>query len=87
MFLSDLIFSHYFIEPRASKKTREILVLEQRRAHQINLMLGGMKHTNPEIRIAIFRMDEEFMSLVQLTNLLKFVPEAEEVRGVARCRF
>jgi hypothetical protein len=43
-------------------------------------MLGGMKHTNPEIRSAIFRMDEEFMSLVQLTNLLKFVPEAEEVR-------
>ncbi|KAG0290883.1 Dishevelled associated activator of morphogenesis 2 [Dissophora globulifera] len=65
-------------EPRASKKSREILVLEQRRAHQINIMLGGMKHTNPEIRHAIFRMDEEFMSLVQLTNLLKYVPDAEE---------
>ncbi|KAF9115471.1 hypothetical protein BGX27_007724 [Mortierella sp. AM989] len=65
-------------EPRASKKTREILILEQRRAHQINIMLGGMKHTNPEIRHAILRMDEEFMSLVQLTNLLKFVPEPEE---------
>ncbi|KAI8596509.1 hypothetical protein EDD21DRAFT_388055 [Dissophora ornata] len=65
-------------EPRASKKAREILILEQRRAHQINIMLGGMKHTNPEIRHAIFRMDEEFMSLVQITNLLKFVPEAEE---------
>ncbi|KAG0049422.1 hypothetical protein BGZ83_005772 [Gryganskiella cystojenkinii] len=65
-------------EPRASKKTREILIVEQRRAHQINLMLGGMKHTNPEIRLAIFRMDEEFMTLVQLSNLLKFVPDAEE---------
>lgn len=42
-------------------------------------MLGGMKHTYPEIRQAILRMDEEFMTLVQLTNLLKFVPDAEEV--------
>ncbi|KAG0022340.1 Dishevelled associated activator of morphogenesis 2 [Entomortierella chlamydospora] len=65
-------------EPRASKKAREILIIEQRRAHQINIMLGGMKHTNPEIRHAILSMDEERMSLVQLTNLLKFVPEAEE---------
>lgn len=53
--------------------------MEQRRAHQINIMLGGMKHTYPEIRDAILRMDEEFMTLVQLTNLLKFVPDAEEV--------
>ncbi|KAG0363394.1 hypothetical protein BG005_000647 [Podila minutissima] len=65
-------------EPRASKKNKEILILEQRRAHQINIMLGGMKHTYPEIRDAILRMDEEFMTLVQLTNLLKFVPDAEE---------
>lgn len=68
-----------FAEPRASKKNKEILILEQRRAHQINIMLGGMKHTYPEIRDAILRMDEEFMTLVQLTNLLKFVPDAEEV--------
>ena len=74
-----ILFTSDILEPRASKKAREILIVEQRRAHQINLMLGGMKHTNPEIRQAIFRMDEEFMSLVQLTNLLKFVPEAEEV--------
>ncbi|KAG0323772.1 hypothetical protein BG004_003617, partial [Podila humilis] len=65
-------------EPRASKKNKEILILEQRRAHQINIMLGGMKHTYPEIRNAILRMDEEFLTLVQLTNLLKFVPDAEE---------
>ncbi|KAF9956965.1 hypothetical protein BGZ70_009694 [Mortierella alpina] len=65
-------------EPRASKKNMEICILEQRRAYQINIMLGGMKHTYPEIRQAILRMDEEFMTLVQLSNLLKFVPEAEE---------
>ncbi|KAF9177605.1 Dishevelled associated activator of morphoproteinsis 2 [Haplosporangium sp. Z 767] len=64
--------------PKASKKTREILILEQRRAHQINIMLGGMKQTNAEIRLAILRMDEESLSLVQLSNLLKFVPEPEE---------
>ncbi|KAG0377050.1 hypothetical protein BGX24_006792 [Mortierella sp. AD032] len=65
-------------EPRAAKKAREILIVEQRRAHQINIMLGGMKHTNPEVRHAIFRMDEELLTLVQLTNLLKYVPDAEE---------
>ncbi|KAF9577958.1 Dishevelled associated activator of morphogenesis 2 [Lunasporangiospora selenospora] len=65
-------------EPRASKKKKEILILEQRRAHQINIMLGGMKSTYTEIRFAILRMDEEFVSLVQLGNLLKFVPDAEE---------
>lgn len=67
-----------FVEPRASKKAQEILILDQRRAYQINIMLGGMKHTYPEIRQAILRMDEEFMTLVQLSNLLKFVPDAEE---------
>ncbi|KAF9283140.1 hypothetical protein BGZ68_005530 [Mortierella alpina] len=65
-------------EPKASKKNTEICILEQRRAYQINIMLGGMKHTYPEIRQAILRMDEEFMTLVQLSNLLKFVPDAEE---------
>lgn len=54
------------------------MILDQRRAYQINIMLGGMKHTYPEIRQAILRMDEEFMTLVQLSNLLKFVPDAEE---------
>ncbi|KAF8940983.1 hypothetical protein BGZ58_003405 [Dissophora ornata] len=65
-------------EPRASKKPQEICILDQRRAYQINIMLGGMKHTYPEIRQAILRMDEDFMTLVQLSNLLKFVPDAEE---------
>ncbi|KAF9930254.1 hypothetical protein BGZ67_005888 [Mortierella alpina] len=65
-------------EPRASKKNLEVCILEQRRAYQINIMLGGMKHTYPEIRQAVLRMDEDFMTLVQLSNLLKFVPDAEE---------
>ncbi|KAG0347011.1 hypothetical protein BG004_000301 [Podila humilis] len=65
-------------EPKASKKNQEILILDQRRAYQLNIMLGGIKHTYPEIRQAILRMDEEFMTLVQLTSLLKFVPDAEE---------
>ncbi|GJJ73060.1 hypothetical protein EMPS_05418 [Entomortierella parvispora] len=65
-------------EPRASKKPQEILIVDHRRAHQVNIMLGGMKHTYPQIRHAILRMDEEFMTLVQLSNLLKFVPDAEE---------
>jgi cytokinesis protein len=56
------------------------LILDQRRAYQINIMLGGMKHTYPEIRQAILRLDEDFMTLVQLSNLLKFVPDAEEVK-------
>lgn len=71
-----------FIEPRAAKKDRNILVIEQRRAHQINLMLGGMKHTNSEIRYAVLRMDEESLSLVQVTNLIKFIPEAGEVSDI-----
>ncbi|KAF9921658.1 hypothetical protein FBU30_008285 [Linnemannia zychae] len=65
-------------EPRASKRAQEISILDQRRAYQINIMLGGMKHTYPEIRQAILRMDEDFMTLVQLSNFLKFVPDAEE---------
>ncbi|KAG0052875.1 hypothetical protein BGZ83_002023 [Gryganskiella cystojenkinii] len=65
-------------EPKASKKSQEILILEQRRAHQISLMLGGIKSTYPQIRQAILRMDDSFMTLVQLNNLLKFVPDAEE---------
>ncbi|KAF9089575.1 Dishevelled associated activator of morphoproteinsis 2 [Mortierella sp. AD031] len=66
-------------ELRASKEPQEILILDQRRAYQIKIMLGGMKLTYPEIRQAILRMDEDFMTLVQLSNLLKFVPDAEEI--------
>ncbi|KAF9356289.1 hypothetical protein BGX26_005472 [Mortierella sp. AD094] len=65
-------------EVRASKKPQEICILDQRRAYQINIMLGGIKHTYSEIRQAILRMDEGFLTLVQLSNLLKFVPDAEE---------
>ncbi|KAF9394110.1 hypothetical protein BGX21_010485 [Mortierella sp. AD011] len=65
-------------EVRASKKTHEVCILDQRRAYQINIMLGGIKHTYSEIRHAILCMDEDFLTLVQLTNLLKFVPDAEE---------
>ncbi|KAF9363124.1 hypothetical protein BGX34_004815 [Mortierella sp. NVP85] len=65
-------------EPRVNKKPKEISILDQRRAYQINIMLGGMKHTYPEIRKAVLRMDEDFMTIVQLSNFLKFVPDAEE---------
>ncbi|KAF8977913.1 hypothetical protein BGZ46_007008 [Entomortierella lignicola] len=65
-------------EVRPSKKSQEVCILDQRRSHQINIMLGGIKHTYPEIRHAILRMDENFMTLVQLSNLLKYVPDAEE---------
>lgn len=79
--LTDCVFADIYklTEPKVSKKNQEILILDQRRAYQLNIMLGGMKHTYPEIRQAILRMDEEFMTLVQLTNLLKFVPDADEV--------
>lgn len=74
-----------FIERKAAKKDREILVIEQRRAHQINIMLGGMKHTNPEIRFAVLRMDSDSLTLVQITNLIKFIPEAGEVMDHVPC--
>lgn len=63
-----------------NKKPKEISILDQRRSYQINIMLGGMKHTYPEIRKAVLRMDEDFMTIVQLSNFLKFVPDAEEVK-------
>ncbi|KAG0235138.1 hypothetical protein BGW42_005788 [Actinomortierella wolfii] len=75
LFLAKIV---EYKEPRASKKNQEILILDQRRAYQLNIMLGGMKQTYPEIRNAILRMDEECLTLVQITNLLKFVPDAEE---------
>ncbi|KAF9436650.1 hypothetical protein BGZ76_003376 [Entomortierella beljakovae] len=65
-------------EVRASKKPQEICLIDQRRSHQVNILLGGIKHTYPEIRHAILRMDETFLTLVQLSNFLKFVPDAEE---------
>lgn len=77
--------SSVFIERKAAKKDREILVIEQRRAHQINIMLGGMKHTNLQIRSAVLKMDETSLTLVQITNLIKFIPEAEEVMDCALC--
>jgi len=78
--LTPTLLALGYLEPRASKKSQEILILDQRRAYQVNIMLGGMKHTYPQIRQALLRMDEEFMTLVQLSNLLKFVPDAEEVK-------
>ncbi|KAG0003943.1 hypothetical protein BGZ65_001179, partial [Modicella reniformis] len=65
-------------ESRVSREPKEICILDQRRAYQINIMLGGMKHTYSEIREGILRMDEDVMTLVQLSNFLKFVPDAEE---------
>ncbi|KAJ1658246.1 hypothetical protein IWQ61_002482 [Dispira simplex] len=60
----------------------KISVLDPKRAHNINLMLGRLKHyTFSDLRRAILRCDNTILKENVLTQLLKFLPTASE-RGL-----
>ncbi|KAJ2399160.1 hypothetical protein GGI23_002817 [Coemansia sp. RSA 2559] len=64
---------------REAKENTEISVLDPRRAHSINIMLGMMKKFSfRDIRLAILRMDTEVITDNVLKQLLAFLPTPEE---------
>lgn len=63
-----------------SKKTRELSVIDGRRAQNCNILLSKLKLSNEEIKRAILTMDEqEDLPKDMLEQLLKFVPEKSDV--------
>ncbi|XP_062326115.1 disheveled-associated activator of morphogenesis 1 isoform X1 [Osmerus eperlanus] len=64
----------------ATKKVKELSVIDGRRAQNCNILLSRLKLTNVEIKRAILTMDEqEDLPKDMLEQLLKFVPEKSDV--------
>ncbi|XP_062862920.1 disheveled-associated activator of morphogenesis 1 isoform X2 [Trichomycterus rosablanca] len=64
----------------ASKKVKELSVIDGRRAQNCNILLSRLKMSNSEIKRAILTMDEqEDLPKDMLEQLLKFVPEKSDV--------
>ncbi|KAJ2863051.1 hypothetical protein GGI22_002050 [Coemansia erecta] len=64
---------------REAKENTDISVLDPRRAHSINIMLGMMKKFSfRDIRFAILRMDTDIITDNVLKQLLAFLPTPEE---------
>lgn len=64
----------------ASRKVKELSVIDGRRAQNCIILLSKLKLSNEEIRQAILRMDEqEDLAKDMLEQLLKFIPEKSDL--------
>nr|XP_032819533.1 disheveled-associated activator of morphogenesis 1-like [Petromyzon marinus] len=64
----------------ASRKAKELSVIDGRRAQNCVILLSKLKLTNEEIKRAVMQMDEhEDLPKDMLEQLLKFVPEKSDV--------
>lgn len=64
----------------ASRKVRELSVIDGRRAQNCIILLSKLKLSNEEIRQAILKMDEqEDLAKDMLEQLLKFIPEKSDI--------
>nr|XP_045011918.1 disheveled-associated activator of morphogenesis 2 isoform X2 [Jaculus jaculus] len=64
----------------ASRKVKELSVIDGRRAQNCIILLSKLKLSNEEIRQAILRMDEqEDLAKDMLEQLIKFIPEKSDL--------
>ncbi|RKP18738.1 FH2-domain-containing protein, partial [Rozella allomycis CSF55] len=59
-------------------KPSTILVLDSKRAYNINIMLGRIKYTFVELKEAIFKVDENILTEQLVKQFLNFIPTEEE---------
>lgn len=64
----------------ASRKVKELSVIDGRRAQNCIILLSKLKLSNEEIRQAVLKMDEhEELAKDMLEQLLKFIPEKSDI--------
>lgn len=58
---------------------KNVSVLDPRRAQNVGILLTKFKCTNEELKEAILTMNESVLDLETMNQLIKYVPQSEEV--------
>ncbi|RUS88513.1 hypothetical protein EGW08_003771 [Elysia chlorotica] len=72
-------FSTRPAKQRDVDKKKEILIMDQKKAYNISILLGHLKMSVPEVKRALYSMDEKALAPELLRQLLAFAPSKPEI--------
>ncbi|GFO33175.1 glutamate receptor, ionotropic, delta 2 (grid2) interacting protein, b [Plakobranchus ocellatus] len=64
---------------RDVEKKSEVLIMDQRKAYNISILLGHLKMSVPEVKQALYSMDEKALAPELIGQLLAFAPSEAEI--------
>lgn len=70
-------------EKKPAKKGKELKVLDGKAAQNLSILLGSIKVPYEEIKRRIVEMDEEKLDVAVVEQLIKYLPEPEQMKQLA----
>ncbi|XP_068129830.1 protein diaphanous homolog 1-like [Hyperolius riggenbachi] len=70
-------------KPAQKKKIKELKVMDQKTAQNLSIFLGSYRMPYQEIKNAILEVNEEVLTESMLSNLVKQLPEGDQIQQLA----
>ncbi|GFN88166.1 diaphanous-related formin [Plakobranchus ocellatus] len=73
-------------DKKPAKKGKELKVLDMKSGQNLSILLGSIKIPYEEIRRRIITVDEDNLTAAMLEQLIKYMPEPEEMKRLAELK-